>query len=169
MGLCLYMLQHVGFVIQPILVRTYGISKTWWNTRPQAQRWQAHSKCKALTPLLTINPSWTSVKETPCEANNVYSDQLMWAARQITVVYSDQLLSAAHHITIDSNLEYEDSQSHCLWRLRSNCSNHSATMAGCAQEFENKKHINLNEGEVLYYKLWDQLDYREKLDFRSVM
>ena len=33
-------------------------------------------KCKALTLLFTINPSWTSVKETPCEANKITSSRL---------------------------------------------------------------------------------------------
>ena len=30
----------------------------------------------------------------------MYSDQLLWAARQIPVVYSDQLLGAARHIQL---------------------------------------------------------------------
>ena len=58
-----YMLPHVGFAIQPI--RTYHNSKAWWNTRPHTQ-------------LLTINPSWTSVKETPCEANKTLSPRLSY-------------------------------------------------------------------------------------------
>ena len=32
---------------------------------------KAISKCKALNSLLTNNPSWTFVKETPCEANKI--------------------------------------------------------------------------------------------------
>ena len=39
-------------------------------TEPSITLHKATSLRNALTSLLTINPSWTSVKETPREANN---------------------------------------------------------------------------------------------------
>ena len=42
-------------------------------TEPSITLHKATSLRNALTSLLTINPSWTSVKETPCEANKITS------------------------------------------------------------------------------------------------
>ena len=91
-------------VIRPILVRTYHNSKTRWNTQPHDQlslvylgqnpRSALSTLLKAmglhnvLTSLLTVNPSWTSVMETPCEANKISYPELSyftWNASKYTI------------------------------------------------------------------------------------
>ena len=43
---------------------------------------------KALTCLLTINPSWTSVKESPCEANKITSPSHLTLLKILASKYS---------------------------------------------------------------------------------
>ena len=82
------MLPRAGFVIQPILVTTYHDSYLGQNPmnrgvlerRERKGEWLVWSLYigKALISLLTINPSWTSVKKTPGEANKTLSPQLSY-------------------------------------------------------------------------------------------
>ena len=80
------MLTRAGFVIQPILVRTYHDSYLGQNPmnrgvlerRERKGEWLVWSLYigKALISLLTINPSWTSVKETPFKINKITSPRM---------------------------------------------------------------------------------------------
>ena len=59
--------------------RSWTDSKEWVKGRAQA-----NNNHKALTPLLKINPSWTSLKETPCEANKTVLPRLSYFTLNIS-------------------------------------------------------------------------------------
>ena len=59
-------------MIQLICYRLHSGKYNYLGQNPSSALKAVHkaiSLRKALIPLLTINPSWTSVKETSCEAN----------------------------------------------------------------------------------------------------